>query len=360
MSQRRQLFDTGFWLLRRSRLGHVLAPFTQGCGLIFTLHRVRPASQDPFQPNRHLEITPEFLAQVIERVRSRGYKFVSMEEAVDRLKLCFGQERYAVLSFDDGYRDNLTVAYPLLRQMGVPFTLFLTSGFLDRTSELWWIALERMIAAQDVLHFAARGEASLIPCATLEEKQACYAALVQLLTEDLDETGQRAMVRELCALNGFDLEALADEEMLSWNEARSLARDPLVSIGAHTHDHHALARLPEAGAEADIRRGIERIEDELGRRPAFIAYPYGGAETAGLREAALAAGAGLRAGVTTVPGVLKSIHARQAMLLPRVSLNGHFQGPEVIDEYLTGAPFALYRAFRRVSRAFSRRAPSTR
>ncbi|MEH0072137.1 hypothetical protein V6L77_20640 [Pannonibacter sp. Pt2-lr] len=63
------------------------------------------------------------------------------------------------------------------------------------------------------------------------------------------------MVRKLCALNGFDLEALADEEMLSWNEARSLARDPLVSIGAHTHDHHALARLPEAEAESDIRRG---------------------------------------------------------------------------------------------------------
>lgn len=360
MSQRRRLFETGFWLLRRSGLGRLLAPFTQGCGLIFTLHRVLPARLDAFQPNRHLEITPEFLSEVIDRVRASGYRFVPMEEAIDRLKHGYGRERYAVLSFDDGYRDNLTVAYPLLKQMDVPFTLFLTSGFLDRTSEIWWMALERMIADQDALRFATGSDVSRIPCATLAEKQACYTALVQLLTQELDETGQRAMVRRLCELNGFSLLALADEVMLNWDEARELAWDPLVSIGAHTHDHHALARLPEAAAEADIRRGIRRIEDELGKRPGFLAYPYGGAEAAGLREAALAAGAGIRAGVTTVPGVLRSIHARQPMLLPRVSLNGYFQGPEVIDEYLTGAPFALYRAFRQVSRAFSRRAPSTR
>lgn len=360
MSQRRRLFETGFWLLRRSGLGRLLAPFTQGRGLIFTLHRVLPARQDAFQPNRHLEITPEFLAEVIGRVRASGYTFISLEAAVDRLKDSFGHERYAVLSFDDGYRDNLTVAYPLLKQMGVPFTLFLTSGFLDRTSELWWMALERMIADQDVLQFAIGSEVSQIPCAALAEKQACYAVLVQLLTQEMDETGQRAMVRQLCELNGFSLEALADEVMLNWDDVRQLAQDPLVSIGAHTHDHHALARLPEADAEDDIRRGISRIEEELGRRPGFLAYPYGSSEAAGLREAALAAGAGLRAGVTTVPGVLRAVHARQPMLLPRVSLNGHFQGPEVIDEYLTGAPFALYRAFRKVSRAFSRRVPSTR
>jgi peptidoglycan/xylan/chitin deacetylase (PgdA/CDA1 family) len=360
MSQRRRLFETGFWLLHRSRLGRLLAPFTQGCGLIFTLHRVLPARQDGFQPNRHLEITPEFLAAVIERVRASGYNFVSMEEAVDRLRLGHGREPYAVLSFDDGYRDNLTVAYPLLKQMDVPFTLFLTSGFLDRTSELWWMALERMIAEQDALQFAIGSEVSRIPCATLPEKQACYAALVQLLTQETDEAGQRAMVRRLCELNGFSLEALADEVMLSWDEARYLAQDPLVSIGAHTHDHYALARLPEADAEADIRRGIGRIEAELGRSPGFMAYPYGSAEAAGLREAVLAAGAGIRAGVTTVPGVLRHVHAHEQMLLPRVSLNGYFQGAEVIDEYLTGAPFALYRAFRQIRRVFSRRAPSTR
>lgn len=360
MGWKRQFFSAGFWVLRHTWLSRALAPLTQGCGVIFTLHNVRPQPQIPFQPNGHLAITPEFLGQVVDLLRQRGYRIVSLTEAVDRLTLGYGDERFAVLTFDDGYRDNLDHAYPVLKALDAPFTLFITSGLIDRSSELWWVALEHLIRDRATLTASLEGGQTELPCASPEEKANCFATLRDVLIRETDETAQRNLIRQLAAGNGLDLRALADDMMLSWDELRRLAADPLVSIGAHTHDHFALARLPLDEARADILAGMERIETELGQRPRVFAYPYGDTASAGAREGQLVADLGFQAAVTTQPGVLASSHARHLMHLPRVSLNGYFQDPSYVEEYLTGAPFMLFRAASRVSRVASRRAPSTR
>ncbi|MFN7169181.1 MAG: polysaccharide deacetylase family protein [Pannonibacter sp.] len=360
MGWKRRFFSAGFWVLRHTWLSRALAPLTQGCGVIFTLHNVCPQPSTPFQPNGHLAITPEFLGQVLDLLRRRGYRIVSLTEAVDRLSLGYGNERFAVLTFDDGYRDNLEHAYPVLKQLDAPFTVFVTSGLIDRTSELWWVALEHLIRDRDRLTASVAGGQTELPCGTAEEKAACFATLREVLIRETDERAQRKLIRQLALGNGLDLRAIADEMMLSWADLRRLAADPLVSIGAHTHDHFALARLSEAEARRDVLLGLERIEAELGQRPRVFAYPYGDLASAGAREGRMIADLGFQAAVTTQPGVLSSAHARDLMHLPRVSLNGHFQSPAYVEEYLTGAPFALFRAAASVSRAASRRVPSTR
>ncbi|NBN62505.1 polysaccharide deacetylase family protein [Microvirga tunisiensis] len=360
MDFRRRFFSASFWVLRNTWLPRLMAPLTRGCGIIFTLHSVRPKSDDPFQPNAHLEITPEFLGQVVDVLGRHGYRIVSLTEAIDRLALGYGNERFAVLTFDDGYRDNLEQAYPVLKALGVPMTLFITSGLIDRTSELWWVALERLIRERDRLTASVQGGLTELPCGTPEEKATCFSVLRDVLIRETDEREQRALVRKLAAGNGLDLAALAGELMMSWDDLRALSRDRHVTIGAHTHDHFALARLSEAEARADVERGMTRIEAELGLRPQVFAYPYGDLDAAGAREARLIAELGFQAAVTTRPGVLTSAHARDLMHLPRVSLNGHFQDPVYVEEYLTGAPFVLFRAASGLSRAVSRRAASTR
>ncbi len=344
----------------------MLAPITQGCGAVFMMHHVRPARGDAFQPNRHLEITPEFLRLAIERIRANGYEIISMDEAVDLLKSGYGNQRYAVLTFDDGYRDNLDFAFPVLKELGAPFTVYAATGLIDRTSELWWLALEQIIAQNDEVVFTRAGETGGIPCAGLQEKNACFEKLLDYLTLELGEVDQRQVIRALADRYGVDLEALADSQVMTWDEVRQLAADPLVSIGAHTHDHFAMARLDASAARADVCKGLTRLEEELGRRPKHFAYPYGKSHTISLRDADILRDFGFASSVTTLPGVLQSVNARDLMMLPRVSLNGRFQDPAVIDEYLTGAPFALYRAARwaaagfGVRSGFSRLFPSTR
>jgi len=344
----------------------MLAPFTQGCGAIFMMHHVLPARTDAFQPNRHLEITPEFLRQAVDRIRANGYEIISLDKAVDLLKSGYGHHRYAVLTFDDGYRDNLEIAYPVLKEMNAPFTVFVATGLVERKTELWWAALERIIAENDEIVFSQAVASNGIPCRTSEEKSACFNKLVDYLTLELGELDQRKIIRALAEKYGLDLAALADELMMSWDEVRQLASDPLVTIGAHTHDHFALARLEISSARADILKGLKLLEKELGRRPKHFAYPYGKSFAVSLRDAEILRDIGFASSVTTMPGVLQSANARDPMMLPRVSLNGRFQDPAVVDEYLTGAPFALYRAARwaasgfGVRAGFSRLFPSTR
>lgn len=344
----------------------MLAPLTQGCGAVFMMHNVRPARTDAFQPNRHLEITPEFLRVAVERIRANGYEIISIDEAVDLLKSGYGSRRYAVLTFDDGYRDNLEVAYPILKELQAPFTVFVATGLVDRTSELWWLALERIIAENDEIVFSESGKAGDIKCATVSEKNACFDKLAAHLKLELGEQDQRSVIRALAKKYALDLAALADEQVMDWDEVRQLASDPLVTIGAHTHDHFALARLDAAAARADVMKGLTRLEEELGRRPKHFAYPYGKSHAVSLRDADILRDIGFASSVTTLPGVLQSANAKNPLMLPRVSLNGRFQEPAVVDEYLTGAPFALYRAARwaasgfGVRSGFSRLFPSTR
>src|SRR5947209_14411116 len=91
-----------------------LRPFVGGVGAILTLHHVRPRRREAFQPNRLLEVTPGFLESVIERMRDADVDLVSLDDMHRRLVERNFSRRFACLTFDDGYRDNLDYAYPIL------------------------------------------------------------------------------------------------------------------------------------------------------------------------------------------------------------------------------------------------------
>ena len=366
MGVKQTFFQNAFKVLQGSGLSRVMAPFTQGCGALFMLHRVRPRCVSEFSPNQHLEITPEFLRLSIERIRSNGYEIIALDEAVDLLKSGYGRKRYAVLTFDDGYRDNLEIAYPIMKELDAPFTIYVSSGLVDRVTPLWWMALEKIIAVQNELVLAEPGKGGGIPCRTPQEKEACYLRLIHWLTHEAGEREQRQIIMRLSERYGIDMTAMTDELMMTWNELRQLSAEPLATLGSHTHAHYALARLSPEEARTDIMTCVYRMQAELGRKPKHFAYPYGNEVAVSQRDAQILRDVGFASAVTTSPGVLKSLHSRDTMMLPRVSLNGRFQDPYVVDQYLTGAPFALYKAARWTMRGFglrsgvSRLFPSTR
>ena len=366
MSKRQEFFKKAIGVLRSTKADRILAPLTQGFGAVFMMHHVRAAPDRPFQPNKHLEITPEFLKLSVNRIRSNGYDIISMDEAVDRIKTGYGRKRYAVLTFDDGYHDNLDVVYPILKQMDVPFTVFIATGFVDRTSLLWWLILEEIIAHNDEIRFTGHMDGQGIASRSLEEKYRAFEKISQFLTTEVEETEQRLIVDALADRYKLSPREVADRRIMTWDEVRQLNTDPLVTIGAHTEQHFSLARLDRETARRDIQAGVERLEQELGQRPKHFAFPYGKAESVCSRDADQLREMGFASSVTTMPGVLQSAKRIDTMMLPRVSLNGQIQDPAVIDHYLTGAPFALYNAARWVSSGFgvkagvSRLFPSTR
>jgi len=130
-----------------------------------------------------------------------------------------------------------------------------------------------------------------------------------------------------------------------------MATDPLVTIGAHTRGHFAIAKLSEERALDEMVGSADRIERELGRRPIHFSFPYGDPGSAGPRDFALARKTGFKTAVTTRKGMLFPAHRRYLTALPRVSLNGEYQSLIYTALYLSGAPFALWNGFQHVNAA---------
>jgi len=340
----------GLKALYLSGAHHLLAPFSRGMGIIFMLHRVSPEKPDAFSPNAGLTVTPSYLDSVLRDVRAAGLDIVSLDEARERLISGKKGRRFACFTLDDGYRDNLEHAFPVFSKHGAPFTIYVPSDFPDGKGELWWVALEEIIKRKAKLEITGWGISESIAAGTVDEKHHAFDSLYEMLRE-CGEDEQRERIGELAARHDVDMEKICRELIMTWDEIRQLASEPLATIGAHTVAHYAVARLPEDRARNELKHGADRLAEELGRRPDHLSFPYGDAESAGPRDFRLAEELGFKTAVTTRKGLLFEEHASHLTALPRVSLNGAYQSELFTRLYLSGAPFALWNRFRKVDAA---------
>ena len=80
---------------------------------------------------------------MIAQLRRSRIDIVSLDEMYRRLNEGDIARRFVCITFDDGYRDKLQWAYPMLKKHEIPFALYIPTSFPDRLGELWWLALER-------------------------------------------------------------------------------------------------------------------------------------------------------------------------------------------------------------------------
>jgi peptidoglycan/xylan/chitin deacetylase (PgdA/CDA1 family) len=327
-----------FEVLWASQLPRLIRRFSSARGVIFTLHRVLPEPPADFSPNAILQVRPDFLEMTIVRLRKLGIDIVDLDEALRRIEAPERGRPFAVFTFDDAYRDNLKYALPVLRRQQCPFTLYVPTALVDGVGEVWWQALEDIIAGQSAVAVTYMGETDYLPCGTLAEKQETYDDLY-LRMRTMPEADRVKLIRELAAQYGFDLEAHCRELIMDWPELKAFAGEPLCTIGAHTVHHYELAKLEAGEARREIELSLRIIQAQFGTMPRHLSYPIGGKASAGPREFALARELGLRSAVTTRPGGLYHRHRDTPHALPRVSLNGLFQSRRYIDVFATPAIF---------------------
>jgi peptidoglycan/xylan/chitin deacetylase (PgdA/CDA1 family) len=348
---RNTVIRAGFGALSLTGAHHLLRPLLGGVGAIFMLHHVRPRRDTPFQPNHHLEITPQFLRATLKHVRDLGADIVTLDEMHRRLTERDFSRRFACFTCDDGYRDNRDFALPVMRDYDAPFTVYAASDFARGKGRLWWVALERVVAATDVVEAGIDGNATRIDCSTTTAKQAAFARLHDWLRGLPGDTEVNREVSTLCARYGVDEDAISRELCMPWDELTSFADDPLVTIGAHTISHGNLAKQSEAVALHEMRTSRTDLEAVLQRQVVHLAYPYGDRNAAAAREFALARTAGFHTAVTTRPGMIFAENAAHLTALPRISLNGNFQDTRFLSVLTSGAATAMWNGFRRVDAA---------
>ncbi len=323
----------------------------QGLGAIMCLHQVLPGGGQAagFAPNHQLELDTEFLDQSLTSLKAIGFRFVSLDAAVD--EILSGKKRetpFLAFTLDDGYRDNLLCAAPVFRRHGCPYAIFVAPRIADGTCELWWKLLEQIVARADQLSLTLGGEMFDRPNTSVRDKQKTYQLLFAHL-KAMDEYAQRKWIRAACAAQHVDVDGTCRELAMNWDELRAISRDPLCTIGAHTLNHYALAKLSVDDCKRELLLSRSRIKDELKTEVRYFAFPYGDEPAAGPKDFSLAAAAGFRASLTTRKGMIFPEHASHMQALPRVMMSGRYQDSRFLNTLLTGTPFALLNRFRKIN-----------
>jgi hypothetical protein len=195
--------------------------------------------------------------------------------------------------------------------------VYIATRLLARRVVYWWGALEALVLKSETIDVPdLRGGASTrLPAGTLAEKRAAYDALDGLA----HEAGDRFFdaIRPQWHKAGINPDVLLDRDALTVDQARLLAADPLVTIGAHTVTHARLSTLGPEEAAREITESRSALEQTLGTDVRHFAYPFGGSNSCGPREFEMVARAGFQTAVTTRRGNVFPEHASHLHALPR-------------------------------------------
>ena len=226
-----------------------------------------------------------------------------LDDAVAALRAGALERPTAAITFDDGYRNNLTVALRELRARSLPATVFLTTGLIGTGEALWTTTVELAVAGARVprLDLADIGGPSL-PLGSATERDAAGYAVKEWL-KDVPSSLRRQHVARLLATLAPTAPLPAEFALMTWPEVGALVEGGLVRIGAHTARHEILSRLDDAGLARELSESVEAIGRFPAARSRVFAYPNGRPADFDHRARPLLERLGVTAAVTTIPGV---------------------------------------------------------
>jgi peptidoglycan/xylan/chitin deacetylase (PgdA/CDA1 family) len=245
-----------------------------GAGVILRFERVRPRRTARFQPLRSQEITPKFLDRTIRALKRWKYDIVSMDEVCRRAVTLTLPRRFVCLTFDGGYKDLMTSAYPVLSRHGVPFAVYVPTAFPDGLGEAWWLALEAVIARENRLSLVMDRKEQRFNTANPSEKYQLYDFL-ETWMRSLPPPDLSSAIKDLCTRYSLDLAALSRDASMDWDDLAKLAADPLVTVGSATVNYPVLSNLKDAAALREMTMGRAVAQAAFHRDVKHFAYPFG-------------------------------------------------------------------------------------
>lgn len=325
----------------------LLRPVFGGMGSILMFHRVCPPSgKKPVPGASDIEYTPERFEETIDHLSNLSFHFISLEELYSGLKQENLNGRNVVITFDDGYVDNFTYAYPILKKREIPFTIYVTTSFPDGNAILWWYLLEDLLNRKGEIHIRVENSESRFNLDDLEQRIQASLTIRKIMKSSTARDFDRN-IEGIFVINGLNPHSPVKSLALSWEQIAQLNVDPMVTIGAHTANHFLLARLSEEEALREISTAREKLSSRLGRSIDHFAYPFGGKAAAGEREFRLVKEIGFKTATTTRTANIFPQHGEHLECLPRLDM-GMFSNNAHFDLALNGWIPARLNHFQRV------------
>ena len=309
-----------------------------GAGVVLRFERVRPRRNARFQPLKSREITPKFLDRAIRALKRWNYDIVSMDEVCRRAVTLASPRRFVCLTFDGGYKDVMSSAYPVLSRHGVPFTVYLPTGFPDRLIEAWWLALEQVIARENRLSLVMDRKEQHFNIGDAANKYQLYEFLEGWM-RSLPPPDLSFAINDLCKRYSVDLAAVSREAAMDWDDLTQLAADPNVTIGSATVNYPVLTNLKDADALREMTMGRAVAEAAFHRDVKHFAYPFGDRAAWRRQHVVMAAEAGFASAASAIPGVVEPEGRTNLLALPRVAWDGRTRSLRIMRVMLSGVAF---------------------
>jgi peptidoglycan/xylan/chitin deacetylase (PgdA/CDA1 family) len=289
---------------------------TEGAiGLVYMLHHITEKDSRRIPTNEDLKVSPEFLEKIILKYKAKGFDFISLDRLNDIIMSGDTPERpFIAFTIDDGYLDNYTKALPVFERHQVPFTIFVSTDFIDKKAVLWWDSIEDLIMTHPII---VTGDGKRYLCETFQQRWDTFRYLRERIL-CLDQSRLEYELEKMFTNYQIDWYEPVKQKGMSWDHVVSLANHPLCTIGAHTITHPALSKLTTPEAFEEMKGGRERIEREISQPVSYFAYPYGTPNEVSEREIKQAEDLGFNLAFCAHGGCVTKDNKSKLFQLPRV------------------------------------------
>ena len=253
----------------------------------------------------------------------KTFKVLPLAELIERSQAGTLPPRALAITFDDGYRNNYSDAYPILRELGLPATFFITTDFIEKPSPLPVDMIEYAIGKtmQPQITLEIGGEQKQF---SLENRQARIAAdmVLRKHMKTLPAERAQAFIEDIVRACGCDLRQAFDASPycpMTWDQMREMEMNGM-SFAPHTRTHPILSRLPREAAADEITGSKDVLRRELANPLSVFAYPNGGRDDYTQETIEILKAAGLNASLTTESRTLGP--SESPYTLPRFTMDG--------------------------------------
>jgi peptidoglycan/xylan/chitin deacetylase (PgdA/CDA1 family) len=312
---------------------------------VICYHRVLRTDDERFQGYKPtISASQEAFTQQMDYLRA-NYDPISLKDLVaavdDGHRL---PPRPVLVTFDDGYRDNAEVAWPIMRERGVPVVIFLATDHIGTGKPFIWDLAAYL--------FARAADASIdVPLigltrlATEADRDAATAAWVNAMKR-LPGSARSEAISELAKVLRIELPEPDTFRHLymDWSDVAELARHG-VDFGGHTCSHPILTRITVDVARSEIETSIRRVNEAVGRGTLGFAYPNGSFEDYSVTHEEAVAGSGVPVAFSLEPGPMRiSELSKDRMRIRRIYVGAHESMPRFVAKLMGAA--RLSQAFR--------------
>jgi len=194
-------------------------------------------------------------------------------------------DNIAVVTFDDGFENNYTVAYPVLKRLGIPATIFIPTGFVETDKILWPQELYLMMTASsqkgldmrdhgmgiyDLRTMSSNTNMMTLNTQVIDDMRSCFKNF-----PEEDKKRLLAIIRQRLGVGDLDEGLRRRFAMLSWEQITKMNQSGFISFGSHTANHPFLINLDKDALTREIVESFETIKKKLNSQDILFAYTYG-------------------------------------------------------------------------------------